>query len=266
MKSSVIVVVALSAALVVAPAAQEPRFEVASVKVSPRTSMEQGGESRSYRAGQVQFVASPLRRIVEMAFNVHSAQLATRFDVSRIPARLYNQTWFDIHGKGAGNMNAMVRTLLEERFGMRWHRETRQVPAYRLTVKQPGTLGPWLRPSSVNCRAVAGDDPGSVAREAVPKECYGAGELRNGRPRHRTAGTMSDLAVTLQAFSTLPIVDATGLKGNYAWDFAMHWTLPGQPDGPLRDSVEDQLGLKLERAMVPWEVIVIDALHLPTPN
>jgi uncharacterized protein (TIGR03435 family) len=56
-----------------------------------------------------------------------------------------------------------------------------------------------------------------------------------------------------------PIIDATGLKGNYVWQVT-------SARASIFASLEDELGLKLERRIGPWDLIVIDAIKMPTPN
>lgn len=86
----------------------------------------------------------------------------------------------------------------------------------------------------------------------------------------RSAGTIQDFIETVviptTVFDRRPIVDATGLTGNFQWAFAAPNVGVNKELDRVFEAFEDQLRLKLERAMAPSEVIVIDALHLPTPN
>ena len=59
-----------------------------------------------------------------------------------------------------------------------------------------------------------------------------------------------------------PVIDATGLAGNFQWEVA----IDRQNPVAIFPAFEDQLGLKLEQRVGPWEVIVIDAIRMPTPN
>ena len=243
--------------------AQEPSFEVASVKVNP----DRAGGWQTFRPGQVTIHAAPLRWFLPAAFGVPSQLVQVKFDFTRVSRDLLERTYFDIQAKGSptGDQTAMMQTLLRERFGLKWHKELRTMPVYKLTVKQPGKLGPWLKPSSVDCwdffSKVLSTDQGA----ALPAECL-AISARRGR-QTRSAGTSAYLVTKLQQFADLPLIDATGLKGTYAWDFVMPSTGPNNEFGAtFRDALEDDLGLTLTRTTGPWEVIVIDNLRMPTPN
>jgi uncharacterized protein (TIGR03435 family) len=68
------------------------------------------------------------------------------------------------------------------------------------------------------------------------------------------------------------VIDKTGLTGLY--DFELHWTpedaTPAQAlqySGPsIFTAVQEQLGLKLEPATDPLDILVIDSAEPPTPN
>jgi len=67
-----------------------------------------------------------------------------------------------------------------------------------------------------------------------------------------------------------PVVDQTGLADRY--DFTLKWTPDGAPaDDPnappgIFVAIEEQLGLKLEAAKVPVDVLVIDHVERPSEN
>ena len=77
---------------------------------------------------------------------------------------------------------------------------------------------------------------------------------------------MQDLIERVAIPGTLgerPVIDATGLTGNFMWDVLY---LRQEPPDDIFRAFEEQLGLTLERQIGPWEVIVIDDAQLPTPN
>lgn len=255
--TAVLAVVAMQLA-----SAQESAFEVASVKVVPKADT---GGTMFFRPGHVSIHSFPLRSFLPAAFRVPYQLGTVKFDFSRVSRDLLERTYFDIEAKGdpAGDERAMLRTLFRERFALQWHQETRTVPVYTLTVSQPGKLGPWLKASTVNCL------------ELAKKENYSAPECKEYSARRklgrqiRSAGTSADLVMRLQEFADLPLIDSTGLQGNYAWDFAMAWIPPTSPSEKVavfRDALKDDLGLTLTRTKGPWEVIVIDDVRMPTPN
>jgi uncharacterized protein (TIGR03435 family) len=80
---------------------------------------------------------------------------------------------------------------------------------------------------------------------------------------------MEFLATMLSFQLRHPVIDATGLTGNY--DIALFWDLRGTSDpdaGPtLEAAVQSQLGLKLEQKKGPVDIVVVDhAEKVPTEN
>jgi uncharacterized protein (TIGR03435 family) len=158
---------------------------------------------------------------------------------------------FDIEAKAdadAGEVSheqvlKMIQALLVDRFQLVVHRETRQSPVYNLVT---GKGGATVRPA---------DSSAEVDRS-----------LRMG---HLVAHRMGMTALAhLFAFELKrPVIDATGLRGDFA--FTMEWSRgPGESDaGPsLFTAVQEQLGLRLESARGPVEVLVIDHVEKPSEN
>jgi len=82
---------------------------------------------------------------------------------------------------------------------------------------------------------------------------------------------MNDIRKILEGPSGRYLIDKTGLTGRYG--FELHWTPDTTPaDSPLAGdpsiftAVQEQLGLKLESAKAPDDVLVIDSAKEPTPN
>lgn len=250
-----VVMMALFAVAAAQPSAQEPSFEVASVKVTERSG---GGFTLlPVPSGRVRFDGADMASILSIAFDVPIPMSDMRIVWTRAAEAFKYRPGFEILATappGGGDQKAMLRTLLRERFGLRYHREVRQTPVFRLVVKEPGKLGPRLKPSPHNCRA-----------DRTPEICRSTREVR------RSAGAMQEfieaVAISATAFER-PVLDATGLTGNFEWEFAVPSNFR---DGRVEldevfEAFENQLGLKLERVMAPWEVIVIDDVRMPTPN
>ena len=166
-------------------------------------------------------------------------------------------------------LRAMLQHLLTERFSLRFHRETRPFPVYVLTkARDDGKLGPQLV-SITGC-----DDRPAF----LPSFYKGCGQL--GVPRATTrvgVGRWETLRLHghLEQSLNRIVVDETGLSGWYAalleWsDDSLRASSQGTPaaaDKPeLFTALREQLGLKLEMAERPIEVIVIDSVERPTPN
>ena len=147
----------------------------------------------------------------------------------------------------------MEQSLLANRFKLKAHFETREMPAYALIIAKGGPkLTPAKAEESNRLSAVDGEPPGTVMTA--------------------TAVTLDQLIHSPLLLGGALIVDQTGLKG--AYDFTLtyqRYQLPtseaGQSDAPsLFTAVQEQLGLRLVPIKSPVEVIVIDHIEKPTEN
>jgi uncharacterized protein (TIGR03435 family) len=256
-------------------------FEVASVKrnVSGRI----GGAIDVPPAGTIRFTNTTLRILIRNAYQIEGAlerylliipgpltgiigsSNGDRPDVPR----------FDVVGKPPDNTEpserrVMMRALLEDRFKLRVHREPRQMPAYALTVARAGRLGPNLVPSKFDCQAwLAQRRAGGVAPEPVDRRgdswCLYPIDMRS--PMERFAGPVRVLIQRVQPYVDRPIVDATGLSGNFEWMLSVASAANPSADVPgIFTALQDQLGLKLETRQAPVDVLVVDSVQLPTPD
>jgi uncharacterized protein (TIGR03435 family) len=144
----------------------------------------------------------------------------------------------------------MLQTLLAERFGLKVHRDTQDMPMYALVVAKNG---PRLK---------------AVAADAV-----GGGSVRPGeRGIHMetTKGTLAQLAAQLSFTAGHPVVDRTGLQGYYAYTldwFPANRTMPPDLDVPdMFQALQEQIGLRLEATRGPEERLVIDHVEKPSEN
>jgi len=151
-------------------------------------------------------------------------------------------------------LRRMLQTLLEDRFALRVHREIRQMPVFALTIAKGG---PKLQ---------ATKDP-----SADPWSEFRRGEIEAG---NRDTGW---LAAILMRRLRHPVVDRTELHGTY--DFHLKYDVqqiePGgggldAPTDPTKPSLSSalltQLGLKLEAAKGPVEILVVDGARKPAEN
>lgn len=167
-----------------------------------------------------------------------------------------------------------LQQLLADRWKLKLHRETRDLPVYELVVAKNG---PRLKESS------PGDTyaEGAKRRDGHP---IGPGIWMLGRGDLASQGEpMTSLITVLSRQMDRPIVDKTGLNGNY--DFTLKWTPEespgaaagsadsGQPAAAPESSapsifvaVEEQLGLKLMPKKGPVEVLVIDHIEKASEN
>lgn len=161
----------------------------------------------------------------------------------------------------------MLRSLLDDRFKLRIHQETRDMPVYAVTVARPGRLGPALIPSEVNCvefisaRAVNPALTEPVAKNGTPL-CFHSDGVRPVKLSPATP--IATLLLRAGGFTDRPLIDATGLTGSFEWELT--FSLVDSPDATaplLREAFREQLGLKLEPRVAPIEVWVVDSVEMP---
>ncbi len=273
-----------------APAPQS--FEVASIKPSAEdgrrvtVGISPGGR---YTATGV-----TLKFLIMQAYDIRD------FQISGGPGWLGSERYDIVAKADTPSLNrekvkVLLKSLLAERFNLKVHRETRELPVYALVV---GKNGPKLQKSETQSDAA---DIGAPPRQPQP----GAPgtedrEVRGGEGRPGAKGAMIRMGrgqvnaqmATLQDLATLlaqqvgrPVTDKTGLAGKY--DFSLEWTpdeslrgtglfgeSPGPEPAPATDSsgpsiftaLQEQLGLKLESEKGPVEILVIDHVDKASAN
>lgn len=263
--------------------AQDPKvaFEVATVKINTDANAGAYFSGGPGSNDPTQFTGVRLRfgTLVRLAFNINSSYQYSM--PSGLPDTLY-----DIHGKippgtDQAHYQQMMQNLLIERFGMRFHRETRDIAGYELAVAKSGSK---LRTAE---QAATPPDPDiPVGRIAPIKDRDGEPQLPPGRNAHivfrlsdgrfRHSGrvqTIADIRAICERELGKPVTDRSGLTGVY--DFNIDFMR--RPDDPAEKLDEDatpfltalqaQLGLRLESKKVPVDVIVIDHINkTPTEN
>lgn len=158
-----------------------------------------------------------------------------------------------------------IQAVLEDRFKLKFHRETRMMSGYALVVAKNGPK----------------------FKESVPGDLYADGfKNKNGKPwlgivaagpleviaQHTS---MEELAVWLMSPTGRPVADQTGLKGFYDFKIKIEAPDPSQGENSAGIDIESsvfnaiqvQLGLKLESGVkVPFESLVIDHIERPSEN
>jgi bla regulator protein blaR1 len=237
---------ALFSAQPAAPQHTRPAYEVASIK--PNDSGN--GSSRTNGSkGQIVFINQSLKRLIERAYSAKPFQVTG-------PGWMADLR-FDIAAKYPPNTNKddrpiTLRTLLEERFKLAIHHETKDMPGYALVVAKGGFK---LKP--------------------VEKAGSSGTSSNGGRVRTLTAkkSSMADLADDVARSLDQMVVDKTGVEGVY--DFELRFTTDdlssnaGDVDGvpSLFTALRDTLGLRLQPEKVPVDIIVVDHLErVPTDN
>ena len=285
------------------PAAAVQTFEVASVKPSnPNPTGPLGGTPMVLPAlGRLTAQNVTLRMLIMTAWDKQPFQIAGG-------PSWQNSNKFDITAKATDasasldQMRVMLQGLLADRFQLKAHVETREVPTYALALARGnGKLGPKMKPSTDTCpdfkeqqqkmlEAIAkggisalqsmvaqpGENkPCSISNVPPSADNFGIGVRATGQ-------SLDLLVVLLTQLSGRPVVNKTGLTGLYDFDLTISLqsiaalyqelgvpvNLPaGLPEGPsLMTTLQEDLGLKLESTRGPGEVLVVDSAELPTPD
>jgi uncharacterized protein (TIGR03435 family) len=250
-----------------------PQFEVASVK--PAANDQTGGRVprmlemlRDIRPpgmipmddpGRVRLEDWALLDLIAAAYGVRATQVSG-------PAWLSDRS-FDIEvkvpdGTPEEDLNAMLQSLLEERFGLKAHRGTRTGQGFALVV---GKNGPKLKPPEPPLdpqrRMAAMADTQKRMQENRESFTPLVGISRANFP----SITTELLAARLVRFAEAPVVDETGLTGKYSVTIET-WKNADVPGGTVFDAVE-KLGLKLVPRKVTVETVVVDQVSkTPTAN
>jgi uncharacterized protein (TIGR03435 family) len=155
----------------------------------------------------------------------------------------------------------MMQGLLAERFKLKVHLETRELPIYELViVDNKGELGPELRRSTTDCMA-------EWKKQGMPDARNSAcGSVQHAGPNKVVGRAVSIriLARDLYDWSGRPVVDRTGITGNI--DYTLTWSPDGSADSTapsIFTALQEQLGLKLQPVRGPVEVLVVDSAEKP---
>jgi uncharacterized protein (TIGR03435 family) len=267
-----------------APDQKSPAFEIASIKQN--VSGQPGASIRVPPAGTIRFTNVMLRVLIRDAYQVDA--YTERFTLIPGPyVRIIGSAAggpqtdvprFDVQAKppvdsSPGERRAMMRTLLEDRFKLRVHRETRQMPVYALTLVRAGRFGPTLTASKFDCEAfLAQRRAGGSAEEPVDASgkswcLYPIDRSRPSVENMRMAGPVRLLMQRAQPFVERPVIDTTGLSGNVEWVLTFGWGTNAPADVPdLFTALQEQLGLKLEPTKAAVDVLVIDHVERPAPD
>jgi bla regulator protein BlaR1 len=262
-------------------AAARPKFEVASIKACPDGDVSGGRGPKGGRAGAsahsspvtFNLPCSTVRFYLQLAYIVSDAMLHDGSSAVRLEG---GPGWIDsaryqIAAKPGGPaskvmMNGpMLQSLLEERFHLKFHRETRDMPAYALTVSAKGLK---LRPADGSSCAPRDPDP-----SVPPGEKPWCGLPRSQRSAQRVTmdlpgATMAQLARGLWMPGDYQVIDHTGLqeKFDFHLEYATDEVDPSDDALPSVFSEVGRLGLKLEKVKAPREFMVIDHIERPSEN
>ena len=228
----------------IAFAQARPSFEVATIKPSPPDADPRVGMMTSTQPGKLVMKNISLREAVRVAYHLNEPELFGG-------PKWIDSDHYDIDGKAESRVPRdqvmlMLQSLLAERFKVKVHRETRELPVYALTITKNGPKMP---------RATEGD-PHNGGQSVGPRNVTAKGV------------TIDALARTLADLLMQPVLDRTGLEGLYDFklDFAPINPDDDTPAPSIFTAIQEQLGLKLEATKAPVEVVVIDSAEKPDAN
>ena len=237
----------------------DPSFEVATIKP---TKPDEQNKLFGVRGSRFTTINTSLTDLITFAYGVQQKQVAGQ------PAWMDTDKW-DIEAQpdvpGAPNKDqvaTMVKKLLADRFQLKFHKDSKEMSAYVLTVDKDG-------PKMTNNDS-KGSLPGLFFTSLSPVRLT----VQNA--------TMTDFTGLMQsAVLDRPVVDQTGLAGK--WNFLLKWTADESQFGgmgvkipppteaadappPLFTAIQEQLGLKLEAGKAQVPVLVIDKVEKPSAN
>ena len=282
------------------PAAVSPSaaFEVASVKPSnpnpdPANPLSQIALMLPLPGGRFTATNTPLRMLIMSAFELQQeaqlvggppALLAAKYDIT---ARVADTATIAMK-----ELPQLLRTLLADRFRLKTHTETRELPVYDLVLaRSDGRLGPDMTPSKSECKSdeIAAQQGAALTKGDVasfigkPGPCMITTDTSGGPLNLLIRGDgqeMRQLVEQLSALTGRTVRDKTGLTGRY--DFAMKLDLqmvlalaqrmganipaaaaniPQSDGSSLMTTLDEQLGLKLESMRDSVTVVVIDSVE-----
>jgi uncharacterized protein (TIGR03435 family) len=248
----------LLAQVAVQPASQKPdagprpAFEVATIRRN--VSLQEGGSIGIEPGGRFRAVNANLRFMIAAMYRTGPRLFASQ--IIGLPDWASTEK-YDITAKVgeelAGravqeqfrNMAPMVQALLEDRFKLKLHHETREMPIYALIVARPGVM----RVTTTDCRA-------------TPEKC----RIESTAGHYSAVAlNMNNMLIVLSNAVERVVVDRTGLQGSY--DVDLDWAAePGSDKPSIFTAVQEQLGLKMESTREAVDVVVIDHVKRPTED
>lgn len=237
------------------PADAPPTFEVASIRVSQTRGGGRGEGMHGFRQENIQFgPASVTLRNASLRSCMRAAYKVMDYQVTG--PDWIGQARYDIVAKSPGpasedQLRLMLQNLLADRFKLAFHHQTKELPAWVLTV---GKNGPKFKESATE--GESNIEPDRQKMEVVIQ---------------RTP--VSQLVEVLSNVLRAPVIDETGLKGKYDITVKLEKYMPDSPTGivdmlsTIVTGVQQELGLKMEQKKLPLDLLVVDrAEKAPVEN
>lgn len=224
------------------PSAERPAFDVASLKPAPppsgRITVDLGNSSH----GRLTLTNVTLNECLRLAFKIYTDDQIAGPDWIKDHHILFNVVAQAPPDIPRDTLRQMALTLPIERFQLTLHHESRELRYLALVV-----------------------DKGGLKLHETKEDAQAGGEIvRPARIVYQHVSGQT-LAVLLTRFTEQPILDMTGLKGQY--DIDLQWMPDTNANPPVESgdmtpslfaAVREQLGLKLEARKGPLDVVVVD--------
>jgi uncharacterized protein (TIGR03435 family) len=230
-----------------------PKFEVATIK--PGHNDGHGPSGIRPAPGGERYIATniTLKALITVAYRLRPDQVIG--GPGWMDTDVYDMNAKAEQPSSLEELHLMLRDLLADRFKLRFHRDTKEMPIYALTV---GKDGPKLKPHEAQS---AGDPWIDVTFDPFPHATW-----------HAKSAPLDYFAWRLSGILDRPVVDQTNLKGGYDFEFSYTADLPpGMQPGALLngaaidtsgptifEAIRKQLGLTLERGKGSVDTLVID--------
>jgi uncharacterized protein (TIGR03435 family) len=266
---------------------ETPAWEAVSVKPCTVRGVRGGGARLS--PGRMALNCQPVAAFISWAYVQYTGGRAQPFyavgnggtAVEGGPSWIYSDR-YTIEATATGTprdavmQGPMLQTILEDRFKVKVHRETREVPLYHLTV---ASGGPRLRPfKQGTCVPIDAKREQPVPPPLPQGQRYcdsfvtPKGATLSIHAEGSSVEEFATLFLSTLSFAERRVVDRTGITGLF--DIELEFTPPRSADDPAAASsgvsvftaLREQLGLRLESARGPGEFLVIDQVERPTAN
>jgi uncharacterized protein (TIGR03435 family) len=249
MRFATIVILALTSACL-SPAQTQPSFEAAAIH--PDTVGAGPGTGFDFNGASLRVTNATLQYLICSAYRIQGDQIVG--GPAWVHGERYDSDRYDIDAKTGGTekisrdlFRTMLQNLLADRFGLKTHRETRQMTVFVLVADKGGTK--------------------------LREDTEGGGNRLN---TDRAAGkaVLTGTRVSMEQFSgyigdklSRVVIDKTELKRVY--DFTLEWDpeqSPGDTGPSMFTGLREQLGLRLESQKTAVDVLVIDSVARPSEN
>jgi uncharacterized protein (TIGR03435 family) len=253
-----------------APAPTSPQFAAATIKPPDPNARIRPAGFNGYPGGRM-FYGGNVYMLVQYAFDLQTYQVtggpdwarSEQFDISAVPPEDSPSRKLAIRtAEPTAEQRQMLQSLLRDRFGLKFHMETKDGEVYLLTRGR----------KSLQLKPPKNPDLDPRALIFVPS-AGGFNQTADGRVvgNSDTADvigyntTIDNLARRLERWLELPVLNQTGITGAYDFDVPEASEINEDPKDVML-TVVDRLGLAIKRSRGPIQTLVIDHVDHPNAN